>query len=78
MLKTYPNWESIEKIGKKMKINVAVVQFLYNCGLLMVREAPQKTTNSPVKQLPKKNSPVEISDQQKNAAKKKKHRKHKH
>jgi hypothetical protein len=40
-LKSYPNWESIENIGKKLERNIAVAEFLYNKGLLMVRK-PEK------------------------------------
>ncbi|KAI6190333.1 Bifunctional lysine-specific demethylase and histidyl-hydroxylase [Aphelenchoides bicaudatus] len=68
LLKVYPNWESIEKLGKKLKTGIEVAQFLYSCGLLMVREAPQqkasptkKATSSPTKQKqasPKKAEPV--------------------
>lgn len=82
MLKIYPNWESIEKIGKKLKINIEVAQFLYSCGLLMVREAPpeqetspkKRAANLPVKQTPKKNGPVEMEVSEKNISKKKKKR----
>jgi hypothetical protein len=45
LLRTYPNWETVDNIGKKLTVNLEVAQFLYGIGLIMVREAsPKKVT----------------------------------
>jgi len=56
LLKAYPEWESVGKIGDELEINVEVAQFLYNTGLLMARaplEPIESAARSPVKSKPK-------------------------